>query len=119
MGRMQLLLQMPLWIVEYSNANYSALNYETNSSPNIPTINILNDSIIIATSTGSSLSILPIEQPNLNITSTLINNIDNNDKDNSNNNNVENFVCQEEVYYTISSEESLLTTEDYEITAST
>jgi len=85
MARMQVLLQMPLRTVESSKTELLALNSETNTSSNIPTPYILIDSIIIATSTGTSSSILPSDEPNLDTTTTSnSNDIGNNDKDNSN-----------------------------------
>jgi len=111
MTRMQLLLETPLKTVESSKTELSALNSETNiktnTSPNKPTSSMLNNSIIIATSTGSSSFMLPSDQANLDTASDSNINIDNNDKDNNENDNTESFVYEEEESCSNSDDDSL------------
>jgi len=91
-------------------------NEETSST--IPTNNIINDTITIATTTGTTSTILPTDELNLNAdtsnttTTTNNNNINDNDNNNIYDNNTESFIYVEEECY-LNSDNDFLTLEDY------
>jgi len=84
------------------------------TSSNTPAANILNDSIIIATSTGTTTTILPSDELNLNTDTTTTNNNNNND----NNNFVASIVYVDDDYYSNSNYDAFLSSEDYDFVSS-
>jgi len=92
--------------VDNGKSSDSSIASEITSSRAIATNpDAINNIIITATSTGSTLTILPSDKPNLNTASTSINN-------NINDKRTESFIYVEEECYS-NTDDDFLTLEDY------
>jgi len=115
MGRIQVLLQTPLKTVGSSKKDYSALNFATNTSTYISTTNIISDTITIATTTGTTSTILPSDELNLHTDTTTTTYTTNNNS----NNIVDSIVyVEDDDYYSNSDDDAFLSSEDYDFVSS-
>jgi len=91
-------------------------NEETSS--NIAATNDINDSIIIATTTGTTSTVLPSDNLNINL-NTHITTTTNNDTNNNSNNIVDSIVyVEDDDYYSNSDDDAFLSSEDYDFVSS-
>jgi len=88
-------------------------------SSNIAATNDINDSIIIATSTGTTATILPSVELNLHTDNTDTTNTNNNNNYNNNNNNIASIAYVEKYYCSeYSDDDAFLASKDYDFVSS-